>query len=93
VQEWSPRVPDLQARPEAGGTVAELGCGEGRAAIALAVGYPNLIVDAFDIDPPVHRGGPPPRGDRRRRRPDPLRVTDVRRPAQAFTGAARSRRG
>jgi SAM-dependent methyltransferase len=52
VQEWLPRVPDLHARLLAGGTVAELGCGEGWAAIALAVGYPNLIVEAFDIDPP-----------------------------------------
>jgi SAM-dependent methyltransferase len=52
VQEWLPQIPDLHERLEAGGTVAELGCGEGWAAIALAAGYPNLIVDAFDLDPP-----------------------------------------
>ncbi len=61
VQEWLPQVPDLHARLAAGGTVAELGCGEGWAAIALAVGYPGLRVDAFDIDPPSIAGGPPAR--------------------------------
>ena len=33
-----------------GGTVAEFGCGEGWAAIALARGYPRLRVDGFDND-------------------------------------------
>jgi 2-polyprenyl-3-methyl-5-hydroxy-6-metoxy-1,4-benzoquinol methylase len=52
VQAWLPQVPDLDARLRAGGTVAEFGCGEGWAAIALAVGYPGLRVDAFDVDAP-----------------------------------------
>ncbi len=52
VQEWLPLVPDLDATLRAGGTVAEFGCGEGWAATALALGYPHLRVDAFDIDPP-----------------------------------------
>ena len=51
-QEWLPLVPDLHATLGAGATVAEFGCGEGWAAIALAVGYPNVRVDAFDVDPP-----------------------------------------
>jgi ubiquinone/menaquinone biosynthesis C-methylase UbiE len=51
VQEWLPQVPDLDTRLHAGGTVAELGCGAGWAAIALARGYPRLRVDGFDIDP------------------------------------------
>jgi SAM-dependent methyltransferase len=56
VQEWLPLVPDLHAAlsvggTAAGGTVAEFGCGLGWAAIALAVGYPGLRVDGFDIDP------------------------------------------
>ena len=51
VQEWLPQIPDLDAALRAGGTVAEFGCGEGWAAIALAVGYPRLLVDGFDIDP------------------------------------------
>ena len=52
VQEWLPLVPDLDATLRAGATVAEFGCGEGWAAIALAIGYPQVRVDAFDIDPP-----------------------------------------
>lgn len=52
VQEWLPVVPDLDAALRAGATVAEFGCGEGWAAIALAIGYPRVHVDAFDIDPP-----------------------------------------
>lgn len=52
VQEWLPAVPDLDAALRTGRSVAELGCGEGWAAIALAVGYPGLRVDGFDIDPP-----------------------------------------
>jgi SAM-dependent methyltransferase len=52
VQEWLPQVPDVDTRLRAGGTVAELGCGEGWAAIALARGYPGVRVDGFDIDPP-----------------------------------------
>lgn len=52
VQAWMPQVPDLDRRLRAGGTVAEFGCGEGWAAIALAAGYPRLRVDAFDVDPP-----------------------------------------
>ena len=51
-QEWLPQIPDVDARLRAGGTVAELGCGEGWAAIALARGYPGVRVDGFDIDPP-----------------------------------------
>lgn len=52
VQEWLPLVPDLHAALQAGGAVAEFGCGAGWAAIALARGYPGLRVDGFDIDGP-----------------------------------------
>jgi SAM-dependent methyltransferase len=51
VQDWLPRVPDLHARLGSGDArVAELGCGEGWAAVALAAGYPGLQVDGFDAD-------------------------------------------
>jgi len=52
VQEWLPQIPDLHATLGVGGAIAEFGCGEGWAAIALAVGYPHVQIDAFDIDPP-----------------------------------------
>ncbi|GAA4859794.1 class I SAM-dependent methyltransferase [Pseudonocardia benzenivorans] len=51
VSEWLPAVPDLEAALRAGGSVAELGCGVGWAAIALARGFPAATVDAFDVDP------------------------------------------
>jgi len=52
VQEWLPQVPELDAALRAGATVAEFGCGEGWAAIALATGYPQVQVEGFDADPP-----------------------------------------
>jgi 2-polyprenyl-3-methyl-5-hydroxy-6-metoxy-1,4-benzoquinol methylase len=52
VQEWLPQIPDLHATLGSGGAVAEFGCGEGWAAIALAKGYPGVRVDAFDVDGP-----------------------------------------
>jgi SAM-dependent methyltransferase len=49
-QQWLPTIPDLHARLIEGGRVAELGCGEGWAAIGLAKGYPRVRVDCFDSD-------------------------------------------
>ncbi|HET6690728.1 MAG TPA: class I SAM-dependent methyltransferase [Miltoncostaeaceae bacterium] len=49
--EWLPAMPDIDDRLRApGARVAELACGSGRAAIALALGYPGLRVDGFDLD-------------------------------------------
>jgi ubiquinone/menaquinone biosynthesis C-methylase UbiE len=52
VSEWVPALADVQARLEAGEAlrVADFGCGEGWAAIYLAVAYPNVTVDGFDLD-------------------------------------------
>ncbi len=52
VQDWIPRLPDIQQRLDAGETlrIAEVGCGEGRAAIAIASAYSNVRVDGFDLD-------------------------------------------
>ena len=50
-QDWLPAMPDIEARLRApGARVAELACGSGRAAIALALGYPGLRIDGFDLD-------------------------------------------
>lgn len=51
VAEWLPTLPDLDAALRAGGAVADLGCGVGWAAIALARGYPDATVDGYDVDP------------------------------------------
>lgn len=49
--EWLPAVPGVVARLRAGGArVAEIGCGEGWAAIGLARAFPDVRVDGFDVD-------------------------------------------
>lgn len=52
VQLWLPTLPDVQSRLEAGEAlrIAEVGCGEGLAAITIAKAYPNVHIDAFDLD-------------------------------------------
>ncbi|MCU1357975.1 MAG: methyltransferase protein [Acidimicrobiales bacterium] len=52
VQNWLPALPEVQARLTAGDRVriAEVGCGEGLAAITIARAYPSSEVDGFDLD-------------------------------------------
>lgn len=49
---WLPRVPDLDARLRSGppARMADLGCGTGWACVAVALAYPNVLVDGFDLD-------------------------------------------
>jgi SAM-dependent methyltransferase len=51
-QSWLPALPDVEAKLNAGGRVriAEVGCGEGLAAITIARAYPNAEIDGFDLD-------------------------------------------
>jgi hypothetical protein len=49
--EWFPAVPGLDQRlQEDGVRVADIGCGEGWSSIALALAYPGVTLDGFDID-------------------------------------------
>jgi 2-polyprenyl-3-methyl-5-hydroxy-6-metoxy-1,4-benzoquinol methylase len=52
--EYLPSIPDLHARlsSEPGAKVADVACGVGWAAIALAKAYPDITVDGFDLDEP-----------------------------------------
>lgn len=47
---WIPALPDVEKKLRAGARVAEIGCGEGWAAIALAKSFPNARVEAVDSD-------------------------------------------
>lgn len=51
-QTWLPALPDVQAKLEKGEPVriAEVGCGEGLAAVTIARAYPNATVDGYDLD-------------------------------------------
>jgi 2-polyprenyl-3-methyl-5-hydroxy-6-metoxy-1,4-benzoquinol methylase len=51
-QNWLPALADVQAKLDAGTPVriAEVGCGEGLAAITIARAYPNAHVDGYDLD-------------------------------------------
>ncbi|MEY2426271.1 MAG: hypothetical protein QOI61_1843 [Actinomycetota bacterium] len=51
-QNWLPALPDVQAKLSSGESVriAEVGCGEGLAAITIARAYPNAEIDGYDLD-------------------------------------------
>lgn len=51
-QTWLPALPDVQAKLTKGEQVriAEIGCGEGLAAITIARAYSNVEIDGYDLD-------------------------------------------
>ncbi len=53
VQEWIPAMPDVHARLRDGGTVADVGCGNGQALLYLAKDYPNASFVGYDAYPPA----------------------------------------
>lgn len=51
VEKWMPAMPDIERRlKQQGGWVADIGCGTGWSSIALAQGFPNIRIDAIDVD-------------------------------------------
>ncbi len=48
--EWMPGLPDVHERLQAGGRVADVGCGTGWSTIALARAYPQAEVHGLDLD-------------------------------------------
>jgi SAM-dependent methyltransferase len=47
---WLPAMPDVVARLEGGARVADVGCGAGAAALAMAAAYPNSRFVGYDLD-------------------------------------------
>lgn len=51
VQTWLPALPGVHAKLVSGAArVAEIGCGEGFAAILIAQSFPGVRIDGFDLD-------------------------------------------
>src|SRR5918998_1436085 len=50
VSKWIPAMPDIESRLKNGGRIAEVGCGIGWSAVALAKGFPKARIDAIDPD-------------------------------------------
>ncbi len=49
IPEWIPAVPDLPAKLEQGASVADIGCGNGRAVIKLAQAFPASHFVGYDL--------------------------------------------
>jgi len=48
VQDWIPAMPQVDAALKAGGSVADIGCGNGQALLFLAQGYPAATLVGYD---------------------------------------------
>jgi 2-polyprenyl-3-methyl-5-hydroxy-6-metoxy-1,4-benzoquinol methylase len=48
-QEWIPALDGVPDRLAAGATIADIGCGHGASAVAMAMAYPNTRVRGFDF--------------------------------------------
>ena len=51
VRKWMPTMPQVVAKLSEGGSSLDVGCGSGRAAIAIAGAYPKAKVFGFDAHP------------------------------------------
>jgi SAM-dependent methyltransferase len=50
--ELLPAIPELHAALSAGARVADIGCGAGWSSIGIALAYPDVVVDGYDLDAP-----------------------------------------
>ena len=52
-QDWIPALPQADAALKAGGSAADIGCGNGQALLFLAQGYPDATLVGYDNYPPA----------------------------------------
>jgi 2-polyprenyl-3-methyl-5-hydroxy-6-metoxy-1,4-benzoquinol methylase len=52
VPEWIPSMPEVQTKLETGASVADVGCGRGRALVRMARQYPRSTFTGYDVYPP-----------------------------------------
>ena len=65
--QWLPLMPDVLDRMRGGARVADVGCGAGLAAVALAQAFPQITVLGYDAYAPVVERAPAGGGRGRRR--------------------------
>ena len=52
VSQWIPALDGVKARLEAGGRIADVGCGHGASSIIMAQAFPRASITGFDYHPP-----------------------------------------
>ena len=50
VESWLPAIPDVSETLAAGGSIADVGCGQGYSTVAMAKAWPNAEVLGVDVD-------------------------------------------
>ncbi len=50
---WIPAMPEVASQLAAGGSAADVGCGNGQALITLARTFPNAVLDGYDLHAPA----------------------------------------
>jgi SAM-dependent methyltransferase len=48
--DWLPSVPDVHRLLSEGARVADIGCGDGWSSIGIALSYPEVTIEGFDVD-------------------------------------------
>ncbi len=53
VQQWLPGMPEIEAALRTGGSLCDVGCGQGHAVVRLAQAFPEATFVGYDVYPPA----------------------------------------